>query len=160
MFKPAKSDQTRVGMYSNALMLLTSVHHVYGAIRYHTPWRMHVLLLSIPVLVVTIILDRMIKRKGFSLKQAWPWIYCSVIFLVAIGMIGVYEGLYNHLLKNILYFGGLPAATMNMLFPSSMYEMPDDIFFELTGVLQGIIVIPLAVYFSRMIRRLLMKSPV
>ncbi len=160
MFKPAKNDHTRISMYSNALMLLTSVHHVYGAVRYQTPWRMHVLLLSIPVLIVTIILGRMIKRKGLSLKNAWSRIYCFIIFLVAIGMIGAYEGLYNHLLKNILYFCGLPATAMSMLFPASMYEMPDDLFFELTGVLQGIIVIPLAVYFSRMIRQQLMRSAV
>ncbi|MGF6847345.1 hypothetical protein QFZ51_002580 [Chitinophaga sp. W3I9] len=159
MYKLPKNEQTNVSLYSNALMLLTSVHHVYGAIRYHTPWRMHVLLLSVPVLIITIILDRVIKQKGMTVKSVWSWIYCSIIFLAAIVMIGSYEGLYNHLLKNILYFGGLSAAHMSMLFPPAMYEMPDDIFFEVTGVLQGIVVIPLGIYFVRMIRQGMMKLP-
>jgi hypothetical protein len=55
---------------------------------------------------------------------------------VPVLLFGVFEGFYNHLAKDVLYFGGLPADTMTRLFPPPEYEMPNDAFFEVTGVLQ------------------------
>jgi hypothetical protein len=55
---------------------------------------------------------------------------------VAVVMIGTFEGLYNHVVKNLLYFGGASPALMMRLFPRPTYEMPNDVFFEITGVLQ------------------------
>ena len=36
------------------------------------------------------------------------------------------------------------------MFPAPTYEMPDDLFFEVSGVLQGIIVIPMVVQFVKL----------
>ena len=49
-------------------------------------------------------------------------------------MIGFFEGGYNHVLKDALYFGGASSELMQSLFPTPAYEMPDSLFFELTGV--------------------------
>ncbi len=51
-------------------------------------------------------------------------------------MIGFFEGGYNHLVKNILFFGGAHQATLHQLFPGPEYEMPNDLWFEVTGILQ------------------------
>jgi hypothetical protein len=39
-------------------------------------------------------------------------------------------------LKDALYFGGSSPETMRRLFPPPAYELPNDVFFEVTGVLQ------------------------
>ena len=55
---------------------------------------------------------------------------------MAVGLIGVFEGAYNHAMKLLLFFGGAAPATMHRLFPPPTYEMPSDVLVELTGVLQ------------------------
>jgi hypothetical protein len=50
--------------------------------------------------------------------------------------LGLFEGGYNHVLKDVLYFGGASPATMTRLSPPPTYEVPNHAFFESTGVLQ------------------------
>ena len=134
----------KVTLFSVILMGLTSVHHLYGAIAYHTSWRLHVLLFSIPVIVVTLLLHRAASRPSVF------WLYWIITLLAAIILIGIFEGLYNHVLKNILFFSGFPKSSMEKLYPRGAYEMPDNLFFEISGILQGIIAIPLIIYFIRL----------
>jgi len=141
---------TKVSGYSVALMALTSIHHIYGALIYHTSWRLHVLLLSVPVMIVTVLLCRTAQRKG-ELGSPFFWIFLVITLVPSIGLIGAYEGIYNHILKNLLFYGGAGAGTLRALFPPPKYEMPNDAWFEITGVLQGIIVIPLTIQWTRSI---------
>ncbi len=140
----------KVTVYSVLLMVLTSIHHVWGAIIYHTPWRLHVLLLSIPVASLTLLL-------GYFCSKTTPpkWIflcYCLITLLASILLIGVFEGIYNHILKNCFFFAGLSIDVMKKLYPEGTYEMPDNLIFELTGVLQGVVAIPLIRYFIQLLR--------
>ena len=48
----------------------------------------------------------------------------------------MFEGVYNHAIKLLLFFGGAAPETMHRLFPPPTYEMPSDVLFEVTGVLQ------------------------
>jgi peroxiredoxin len=50
--------------------------------------------------------------------------------------IGVFEGVYNHLAKNVLFFAGLPHHTLLSLFPPPTYELPNDFVFEVSGIAQ------------------------
>lgn len=154
MLNAVKYKQKKVTIYSIMLMGLTSVHHLYGAIIYNTPWRMHVLLLSIPVIIVTLFLSRLLNKTKVTTNKYLFWVYWLITLLASITLIGVFEGLYNHILKNILYFGGLSGSLMNKIFPSGTYEMPNNFFFEITGMMQGIIVIPLIVYFIQLSKML------
>jgi len=70
------------------------------------------------------------------------WLFAIVTLLIPVAGIGVYEGGYNHGLKDVLYFSGASAELMNRLFPAPTYEMPNDAFVEITGVLQ----FPLALF--------------
>ncbi len=148
-------EQAKVTFYSIILMILTSLHHVYGAIIYHTEWRLHVLLLSIPVIVITFYLNRLLSQKSDSRKGYLFWIYWVITLIFSVILIGVFEGLYNHILKNILFFGGVSKSSLSKLFPPGMYELPDDVFFEITGVMQGIIGIILIIYFIRLTRKII-----
>jgi hypothetical protein len=121
----------------STVLALTSVHHVYGAIRYQTPERYYAAIVGATALVampraLSISRTRASEATG---RAAW-WVFWGVNAMVAVLLIGTFEGFYNHLVKVALYFSGASAALMRTLFPTPIYEMPNDAFFEVTGVLQ------------------------
>jgi hypothetical protein len=59
----------------------------------------------------------------------------ALTLVFAVGFFGLFEGGYNHVVK-LVVFGVAAPETMQRLFPPPRYEMPRDIFFEVTGVLQ------------------------
>lgn len=133
----------KVVLYANSLLLLTSIHHVYGAYIYDSPWRLHILGFSIPIFVFNMwVLPRILIRKKIMAYLFW-----SINILLTVCQIGLFEGLYNHLIKVILFYSGTSETVMASLFPPPNYEMPNDFFFELTGILQAFILFPL-IYFS------------
>lgn len=122
---------------SSAILVLTILHHYYGAVIYSTPWRAHVAFFAGPVLLAL--------AAAWLINRSWPtraigkvskWVFVVVAGTVSFGMFGLYEGGYNHLLKDVLYYGGVSSQTLLALFPPPSYEMPNDFFFELTGVAQ------------------------
>lgn len=145
---------TKALLASAAVLILTAVHHFYGAAIYDTPWRNHIAVIVLPVLAV------MIAAYGFHRWRPLTWLgrACMRLFMVLtlvvpIAWIGFFEGGYNHVLKNILFFGGLPQAALERLFPPPRYEMPDDLWFELTGVAQFFIALAAARYVFRLWRQ-------
>lgn len=71
-----------------------------------------------------------------TVRRAGLFVACILILLGPVVWIGVFEGGYNHVLKNVFYFAGLSPDTIERLFPPPRYEVPKDWLFELTGVLQ------------------------
>ena len=118
-------------------LLLTSVHHAYGAYVYSTPWRLHVVFIAGAAALVILGALGVLRARpsGWPRTAAW-WLLALTVLALPVVMVGVFEGLYNHVLKNVLYFGGSAAGTMARLFPPPQYEMPNDVFFEITGMLQ------------------------
>src|SRR4030095_8285559 len=102
-----KSEVAKAGLYSNVLMVLTSIHHIYGAIIYNTTWRLHAIVLSILVLAITIVLGRWLAGRNFSNKNFFFWLYWVVILVASVLGIGAFEGVYNHLLKDVLFYSGV-----------------------------------------------------
>ncbi len=143
----------RAGISSGMVLLLTSVHHIYGAIIYQTPWRYHVV---IPSIVVMLFISGMLflfrKRPDARLGALAFWLAVACIMIFPITWIGLFEGGYNHLIKNALYFSGASMALMRRFFSQPTYEMPDDVFFEVTGVLQLFAVLPAIYHIYRLIR--------
>ncbi len=120
-----------------AVLLLTSVHHVYGAFVYDTPWRLHVVLFA--GLAAAALLGSLRVFQGRPAHRAGNIafrVFAAVVLVVPVAAIGVFEGGYNHALKNALFFAGASPAVMRSLFPPPAYELPNDVFFEVTGVLQ------------------------
>src|SRR6478735_6883000 len=138
-----QSRVSKITAYSVALMIVTSIHHIYGAVVYHTPWRLHVLMLSIPVIILTLVLYRKLRNEEPHLRSFSYWTFFILTLIPSAGLIGIYEGLYNHILKNLLFFGGANDDLIKHLFPQPTYEMPNNVFFEITGIVQGILVLPL-----------------
>src|SRR5262245_15762696 len=104
---------SRALVSSSAILVLTILHHVYGAVIYSTPWRVHVVFLAGPVLVALTL--------AWLVNRSWPtrtigkfskWVFVVVAGVVSFGMFGLYEGGYNHFLKVILYYGGASPETL------------------------------------------------
>lgn len=122
-----------------AVLFLTSVHHAYGAYVYETPWRYHAVFISAAAALVILGSLTVLRRTapGFRNNLA-TGLFVVTILAVPVLTIGLFEGLYNHVVKNLLYFAGGSVALMTRLFPAPTYEMPNDAFFEITGMLQAI----------------------
>jgi hypothetical protein len=128
---------SRAVLWSAAVLVLTALHHVYGAVRYETPWRYHAVQLAAVTLLLILGADGIRRaRSGATAGRLAERALRALIWLVPILMIGGFEGLYNHVAKNVLYLVGLSPDWMNRLFPPPTYEMPNDLLFELTGLLQ------------------------
>lgn len=137
---------------SIAAFALTSIHHGYGAYVYNTPWRLHAVIISG---VLTLLMASLLKVSE-SLHQprdAARWGFIAVGLFVAVSF-GILEGGYNHLIKDILYFSNCSSELMGRLFPPGLYEMPNDIFFEVTGVLQIIPGVLTGYYSFQLVRQI------
>lgn len=122
---------------STAVLLITVVHHSYGAMRFATPWRHHVtfvaLLLAILLWGTYLIFSR---RRDSCLAGIARGLFIGAALLGPIAWIGLFEGGYNHLLKVVLFQFDLSPASVRRYYPSEIYEPPEDWFFETTGVAQ------------------------
>ena len=144
---------TKTLLASSSIIILTVIHHLYGAAIYATPWRHHVAVIALPVLLVLILAYGVYRWRPLTLlSKISMWLFMVLILLFPVGLIGLYEGGYNHLVKNVLFFGGVPRPTLERLFPPPTYEMPDDLWFEVTGVLQFLIALWAAYYLYRLWR--------
>ena len=126
----------KVRVWSVGTMVLTLIHHAYGAAIYDEPFRLHVAIYAIPVIVVLLASYAGFEKvKNLTRKKILLATFIVVTLVVPTLAIGVYEGGYNHLVKNILYFSGTSTAILDQLYPS-IYELPNDLVFELTGMAQ------------------------
>ena len=146
-----QNQVSKIAWYSVALMSLTSIHHIYGAMIYSTPWRLHVLLLSIPVIALSLLLKSVLLKEESKYKGPLKSVFLFITLVPSIGMIGIFEGLYNHVLKNIFFFMGASQETLQSMFPAPTYEMPNDLIFEITGVAQGLMVVPMIILLTRLL---------
>jgi len=123
-------------IWTTAVFALTGFHHYYGSLVYGTPWRAHIVLIGGATLLLCIFLVWIYRRYR---KKLWLNSYLVIASIMFGLIIGLFEGFYNHTIKDILYFSGLNVATWRSLFPPPAYEVPDNILFETTGILQLLI---------------------
>ncbi len=116
--------------------LVSGGHHWYGAVAYDTPWRLQVSywIAIAPLLVVGLLyvywrfMDNLAGRVAL-----WLVFFSAVVFQAGFTL---FECVYSHVLKNILYFGGAPQSLLEWLYPAPTYHLPDNWLFEVLGVLQ------------------------
>jgi hypothetical protein len=127
----------RVVWYALAALFLTSVHHAYGAYAYATPWRLHVVPFATIAAIAIGGLAAVLRRRGDDVLGAVAfWSLAAVTLVVPVLLFGAFEGVYNHVVKDVLFAAGSSLETMHRLFPPPTYELPDDLLFEVTGILQ------------------------
>src|SRR5690349_18966248 len=97
----------RAGLSTVAVYLTTAVHHIYGGAIYDTSWRIHGTLGGLPLLLLTIGVlvwyQRAASRAALNLY--------ALLSVIWVGVIGIWEGGYNHLVKNLLFFSGASLDT-------------------------------------------------
>jgi len=147
------SGEFQAGASALFVLLLTSVHHAWGAWVFDTPWRLHIVFISVPVAMVIAALLAVSKNDVSGWGRPARWAAAIVILGFPIAMIGFWEGGFNHLVKNLVFFTQGEAATRS-LFPSPAVEMPSDLVFEITGVLQ----FPAALHALRKLVRLVRQA--
>lgn len=134
----ARDPQARAALFGAlATLALTAAHHAYGGVRYDTPWRLHgafvAVLLGAPLLVASSLYRR---NRGTRLGRAAGWILAALVLLFPVLIVGGFEGFYNHLVKNVMFLAGAPLGLLQAMFPPPTYELPNDAWFEVSGVLQ------------------------
>ncbi|MGE0499962.1 MAG: hypothetical protein AB7I79_11960 [Rhizobiaceae bacterium] len=129
-----RSPEFAAGASADFVLGLTSLHHVWGAAVYDTPWRLHIVFISVPAAAaIAALLYASARRGRWSATARWLAIIVIVAFPIA--MIGFWEGGWNHLVKNLTFFAR-GAAAARALFPPPTHEMPSDLIFEVIGVMQ------------------------
>jgi hypothetical protein len=86
------------------------------------------------VLVGSFLLFR--SSVGTWMGTIGRWVLMLVTLALPVLGVGLFEGGYNHALKVVLYFAGVSESALRLLFPAPTYELPNDVWFEVTGVLQ------------------------
>ena len=134
---PVSSRYLRYSFIATAAVyIVTAFHHLYGAKVYNTSWRKDVGInggLILAACFIFLYLFNVYKKRVFLT------LYTVISFIVFDFGIGIFEGLYNHVLKNILFFAGMPLSTWRKLFPAPAYEIPDNWLFESTGIIQFLV---------------------
>src|SRR5215207_659574 len=111
--KRSTNAATNAARYAMAVLLLTSVHHAYGAYVYATPWRYHVLLITGAAALVILGALAALRARPAGLPGALSrWLLALTALVVPVLLFGVFEGFYNHVLKDVLYFSGASAEQM------------------------------------------------
>jgi len=116
---------------------LTAVHHVYGGVRYGTPWRIHGAVVALVLGSLLSGLSSAYQRNpGSRLGSVAGWTLAFLAVVLAVLITGLFEGAYNHALKVVLFLAGAPRDLLLLLFPPPAYELPNDAVFEISGVAQ------------------------
>lgn len=152
----AQYPHERALLLGNAATLaLFAGHHVYGAVLYATPWRHHAAFIALGV-GVGLLAARAASHNhpGTTRGRLAAWTMVALTVAVPLLTVGLFEGLYNHVLKDVLFLAGAPHDLLVRLFPPPRYELPNDVLFEVSGVLQPVAAAFTAVALARFVRAL------
>jgi hypothetical protein len=85
------------------------------------------------VLCVLLFIYWKIIDNLFGKIALWIFAFGAIVFQSGFT---VFECVYSHVLKNILFFGGVSHQTLEILYLPPTYHFPENLIFEFTGVLQ------------------------
>jgi hypothetical protein len=126
----------RIVWFGLATLVLTMVHHAYGAFAFGAPWRLHVAIVVVPVAAAIASARYLYRRNQHGrLGAVALWTMLGLTIVVPVAAFGGFEGVYNHVMKNAFYLANASPQLLSALFPAPTYEPPGDVFFEITGVL-------------------------
>jgi len=153
MYGGADSYTGPAFLWALGVLVVTTVHHVYGAELYQTPERYHAVVIAAAALMLMVV--------GVEARRRWPdcwagrlgwWLFWTVAAVIPVLLFGLVEGLYNHVIKVSLWALGLPEASLRRLFPEPAFELPNDFLFEVTGVLHVVPAFLAGYHLARMLR--------
>ncbi len=111
---------------------ITIQHFAHGARTYDDPGRLHVVIPAIVALTLAAASTGLFLWRPGKLTLAALFV---VVVIPFVGVFGLFHGGYHHALKLMLFLAGASQETLERLFMSPDYALPDDFMFELSGVL-------------------------
>lgn len=144
----AAPPATRAAIVSLVILFaVTTAHHLYGGLLLGSPNRLLVPVLLLPLVGAAIAALAVFRRTG-STGAARTYV---IIALVLAGLLGIVHSAYSHLYKDVLFLAGGPAELYVLLNPDEHYP-PDDVFFEVTGLVELAAAIAVAAPAVRLLR--------
>jgi len=144
------NDLHRFFLATMALLGVTIFHHFYGSIIYPLVFRAYAAVFFIPVALLEWFLYQRYRRAvDKKRKRSYSVLFQLLAGIIPLLLVGLFEGGYNHFLKDVLFFSGVDPAVLLKMFPPPAYEMPDNFIFEFTGVLQFVVAIAGLLYLIR-----------
>jgi hypothetical protein len=135
-----------------AQVTLTSLHHVYGGLVYESTFR-----LSMPVIAVIELLIVLGLLAWYKVSENRAALALFTLMVVLVGVVqGLFHTLYGHLYKDLLFLAGVPRSAVLHYFapllPNDFIYPPNDLIFEITGVLELLTICFIMILTSRLIR--------
>lgn len=131
-----RPHESRAFLWGTGVLAVTTIHHVYGALLYGTPERYHAVGIgAVAFLVMALALRTHRAWPGEAQGRIGFRVFWGTTAAVPVLLFGVAEGLYNHVLKVLLFLADLPEPSFRRLYPEPTFEIPNDFVFEATGVL-------------------------
>jgi len=135
-----------------AQTLLTSIHHLYGGLAYDSTLRLSMPIFAVFELFVVLGLLFWYRRSNSRVVLT-----IFTAFMLLIGVVqGLFHTLYGHLYKDVLFLVGVSAENVRNFFlpvtPNDFIFPPNDLFFELTGLLELITIYFIIVLTYRIVR--------
>jgi hypothetical protein len=135
-----------------ATLVLFAAHHAYGAMRYDTPWRNHA---GVVAFFVGLAILAAYGAYRWRPRALLGGIFAGLVVVVPVVLVGAVEGGYNHAFKVAVWALGAPRDVLESLFPPPTYELPNDVWFEASGVLQAVVAASAGVAALRFVRAML-----
>lgn len=130
-----------------ALYAITTVHHLYGGLALDSPARLLVPLLMLLPFGAAVASLEWYRRAGWRVAAR---IYAGIALVFAL-VLGLVHSAYSHIYKDVLFVVRGPAELYVLLNPDEHYP-PDDVFFEITGVIELAAAIAVVVTAIRLLR--------
>lgn len=144
-----KGRALKAGLGLVATSMIAALHQEYGAHVYGEPWRHWLTGAALAgMLAGAGALHAYARRAGRAALAC----FLASTAVIHVGVLAAYEGGYNSLLKNVLYLLGGSEEFLRRIVPHHARPVPDDAFFELTGVMMFVAGLVAACYAYRLLR--------
>ncbi|HET9138774.1 hypothetical protein [Actinophytocola sp.] len=147
--RPADGLITSAALAIVVAYLLTSVHHIYGGLTTTATNRLLVPAILAPTVIIALGSLHVLRRSGRRIALG---IFAIVAIVVWVILLGGLHGAYAHLYKDVVYLLDAPAHRYVALNPNEHYP-PDDILFEITGLLDVVTATWIAVATARLVAK-------
>jgi hypothetical protein len=128
---------------------LTIAHFAYGAHVYDDSSRYHVVT---PVLVALSLSLALAALYAWRPSRVTVWALALVAAVPFVGMFGLYHGGFNHAAKLVAYAAGTSPESLEEIFDSPDFAIPNDALFEASGLATLVASIAVAYLLVRLVR--------
>ncbi len=129
---------------------VTLLHFAHGAHTYDDPGRLHVVGPALAMLALAAALTWIFLRQPGRLTLGALAAATGVPF---VGVFGLFHGGWSHALKLAAFHAGASRATLERVFMSGDFAHPDDVVFEVSGLLGLAAAAVVAVLLVRLVRQ-------